>query len=189
MRGLLALLLAALPFAALAQAPSGPDPRTVVGEPSGAPLRGERLEAELERVSSLLRCPSCQGLSVQDSPTEIAQQMRGQVREMLAAGFSEEQILAYFERSYGEFVRLQPPLRGINWLVWLAPLVALLAGGWVVARTLRAPAPAAPDPAPAAAAPPPERTSLPDDPELARCVRRVREIAYGWPGGEPPGGA
>jgi cytochrome c-type biogenesis protein CcmH len=184
-RGLLALLLAGLPLVAIAQASSDPDPRTVVGEPSGQPLSGERLEAETERVASLLRCPSCQGLSVQDSPTEIAQQMRAQVRDMLGAGFTEEQILGYFERSYGEFVRLQPPLRGINWLVWLAPVVALLVGGFVVARTLRAPASAA-VPADHAS---PGRDTLPDDPELARYVRRVREIAYGWPGGDPPGGA
>ena len=41
------------------------------------------------------------------------------MRELLAAGYDQEQILAYFEHSYGEFVRLQPPLRGVNWLVWL----------------------------------------------------------------------
>lgn len=189
MRRLAALLLAALPLAAAAQAPEGPDPRTVVGEPAGAPLTGARLEAEAERIASLLRCPSCQGLSVEDSPTEIALQMRAQVHDMVERGFTEEQILGYFESSYGEFVRLQPPLRGINWLVWLAPIAALLAGAWVVARTLRAPAGAAPEAAPAAATAGPGRGALPDDPELARYVRRVRELAYGWPGGEPPGGA
>ena len=51
------------------------------------------------------------------------------MRELLAAGYDEEQILAYFERSYGEFVRLEPPLRGVNWLVWIAPVVGLLLGG------------------------------------------------------------
>ncbi len=54
--------------------------------------------------------------------------MKARVRELLAAGYDEEQILAYFERSYGEFVRLEPPRRGINWLVWLAPPLALWAG-------------------------------------------------------------
>lgn len=187
MRLFAALLVTALPLAAAAQAPVAPDPRTVVGEPSGSPLSGERLDAEAERIASLLRCPSCQGLSVQDSPTEISQQMRAQVHDMVAEGFTEEQILGYFERSYGEFVRLQPPLRGINWLVWLAPLAALLAGGWVVFRTLRTPAETE---APAAPAPDdgPARGALPDDPELARYVRRVRELAYGWTDGEPPGG-
>jgi len=187
-RGLTALLLTALPLAASAQAPVEPNPRTVVGEPAATPLSGERLAAEAERIASLLRCPSCQGLSVQDSPTEIALQMRAQVHDMVAEGFTEEQILGYFERSYGEFVRLEPPLRGINWLVWLAPIAALVAGGWVVARTLRAPA-ASEAPAATASAESPSRGALPDDPELARYVRRVRELAYGWPDGEPPGGA
>jgi cytochrome c-type biogenesis protein CcmH len=57
---------------------------------------------------------------------------------MLAAGYDQEQILAYFEHSYGEFVRLQPPLRGVNWLVWLGPLLALAAGGFFVTRALSA---------------------------------------------------
>jgi cytochrome c-type biogenesis protein CcmH len=194
-RALATLLLAALPRVALAQAPAEPDPRQVVGEPAAERLSGARLDAEAQRVSSLLRCPSCQGLSVQDSPTDIATQMRGQVKDMLARGFSEEQILSYFERSYGEFVRLQPPLRGINWLVWLAPLLALALGGWVVARTLRPPTPVENAPATegtaagAPAAAPATREQLPDDEELARYVRRVRQLAYGWPDGEPPGGA
>jgi cytochrome c-type biogenesis protein CcmH len=68
----------------------------------------------------------------------MAVNMRGQVREMLAAGYDQEQILAYFEHSYGEFVRLQPPLRGVNWLVWLGPLLALAAGGFFVTRALSA---------------------------------------------------
>ncbi len=80
---------------------------------------GEALLARTEDVAGLLRCPVCQGLSVADSPATMAVNMKAQVREMLAAGYDQEQILAYFEHSYGEFVRLQPPLRGVNWLVWL----------------------------------------------------------------------
>jgi cytochrome c-type biogenesis protein CcmH len=119
----------------------------------------------------------------------MALKMKDEVREMLAAGYDQEQILAYFETSYGEFVRLKPPLRGVNWLVWLAPLVALGLGGSVVAWALRspprgAPATTASPTGEAAAVPGPD--TLPEDPELASYVRRVREIAYGWPGGVPP---
>ena len=108
------------------------------------------------------------------------------MRELLAAGFDEEQIQGYFERSYGEFVRLDPPLRGVNWLVWLAPLLGLVAGGVIVALTLRRPRRAvAEGPAPADPELPGPDT-LPDDPELAEYVLQVREQAYGWPRGVSP---
>ena len=93
-------------------------------------------------------------------------------------------MLAYFERSYGEFVRLQPPLRGVNWLVWLGPVAALLAGGGTVFLALRRSAAAASPAAPTEALP--ARDTLPDDPALASAVLRIRERAYGWPGGVPP---
>jgi cytochrome c-type biogenesis protein CcmH len=171
----------------------------VVGAPAGEKLEGPRLLSETHRVAALLRCPVCQGLSVADSPASMAVNMRHQVGDLLAAGFSEEQILRYFENAYGEFVRLEPPLRGINWSLWLAPLVGLLAGGLVIWWLLRGARPAdaaAPglEPAPtdeAAEAASPSGTAptadpLPDDPDLAKYVRRVRELAYGWPDGVRP---
>jgi cytochrome c-type biogenesis protein CcmH len=145
------------------------DPVALVGPPAGEPLAGAALEARTQEVASLLRCPVCQGLSVEDSPA------------------TQEQILSYFEGSYGEFVRLDPPLRGVNWLVWLAPLGALVLGGVVVSWMLRtrAAAPATRDEAKPLDLP--ARNRLPDDPELVPYVLRVRELAYGWPGGKPPG--
>ncbi len=159
------------------------DPSREMGPPSGRPLSGPDLDARTEDVAGLLRCPVCQGLSVADSPATMAVSMKAQVRDLLARGYEQEQILAYFERSYGEFVRLRPPLRGVNWLVWLGPLAALGIGAWAVRRALgprRASAEASP-------LPPPGPDTLPEDAELARFVLRVREQAYGWPGGRSPG--
>jgi cytochrome c-type biogenesis protein CcmH len=164
-----------------AEAAAQEDPREVVGAPRGTALSGAALDTRTEEVGALLRCPVCQGLSIADSPATMASKMKARVRELLAAGYDEEQILSYFERSYGEFVRLEPPRRGINWLVWLAPPLALLGGLALVRRTLRrAASPASP------AAEVPARDALPADPALARNVLRVRELAYGWPGGIPP---
>jgi cytochrome c-type biogenesis protein CcmH len=183
--GLALASLLALAIPATAQEPAkGGEPAGVVGAPHGRALAGQALDARTEDVASLLRCPVCQGLSVADSPATMAVNMRGQVRELLAAGYDQEQILAYFEHSYGEFVRLEPPLRGVNWLVWLGPLVALAAGAFFVTRALGARHGAT---AAAEQAPLPGPDTLPDDPELARHVRRVRELAYGWPDGRPPG--
>jgi cytochrome c-type biogenesis protein CcmH/NrfF len=115
----------------------------------------------------------------------MAVSMRHQVRDLLAAGYDQEQILQYFERSYGEFVRLRPPLRGVNWIVWLAPALGLLAGGLVVSWALRGPRAAA-GPAEPTAPASQGRDALPDDPALHPYVLRIRERAYGWPGGRAP---
>jgi cytochrome c-type biogenesis protein CcmH len=183
-------LLTLAPAVASAQAPSSAetppalDPRQVVGAPRGRPLTGPERDAATEETAALLRCPICQGLSVADSPTAMAQNMRGQVREMLGEGYDREQILAFFERSYGEFVRLEPPLRGVNWLVWLGPAAGLAAGavavGWALRRSRAAAAP------PAAEPDVPGSLTLPDDPRLAAYVLKVRELVHGWPGGVPP---
>jgi cytochrome c-type biogenesis protein CcmH len=174
------VVMAALAAGAAAQGP-GEDPAQVVGPPRGPRLEGAALDARVKEVAGLLRCPVCQGLSVADSPSTMASNMRAQVKELLAAGYDHDQILAYYERSYGEFVRLKPPLRGVNWLVWLAPLAGLLLGAAVIAWALRAPRAAVAD---VADLPGPD--ALPADPSLARYVLRVRERAYGWPDGISP---
>jgi cytochrome c-type biogenesis protein CcmH len=163
------------------------DPRDVVGPPRGPALSGTVLDARTEEVGGLLRCPVCQGLSIADSPATMATNMKARVRELLAEGYDEEQVLAYFERSYGEFVRLEPARRGINWLVWIAPPLALLGGLALLRRVFSRRASVA-APAVEAADSLPSRGALPDDPELARHVLRIREAAYGWPGGVPPAG-
>ena len=109
-----------------------PDAAQFVGPPKGAPISGALLDQRANEVASLLRCPVCQGLSVADSPSTMAQDMKHQVRELLARGYTEEQILAYFERSYGQFVLLKPKFQGISALVWLLPIAALLFGAIVV---------------------------------------------------------
>jgi cytochrome c-type biogenesis protein CcmH len=188
----LMFVLFALPMAAQAPAPSdeikSPDPKWVVGDPAGPPREGVELDKETARVASLLRCPVCQGLSVNDSPATMAQNMKRQVRDLVAKGYSEEQALLYFERAYGEFVRLEPPMRGVNWLVWIAPIAVLIAGGFlavvVMKRMQRAPRVAGSGSMAGAALP--GRDSLPDDEHLAHYVLRARELAYGWPGGTSP---
>ena len=107
---------------------SAPDASLSVGPPQGQPLTGAMLETRTHEVAALLRCPVCQGMSVADSPSEMAINMKRQVHELLARGYTEDQILDYFERSYGQFVRLKPPFRGVNTLVWVLPILALAIG-------------------------------------------------------------
>jgi cytochrome c-type biogenesis protein CcmH len=188
------LVLFALPPAAGAQDRRAPPvSSSTIGAPKGPPLSGAELDARTADVGALLRCPVCQGLSVADSPATMARNMKAEVREKLAAGYDQEQILEHFERSYGEFVRLEPPMRGVNWLVWLGPLAGLLGGGVAVAWALKRSGRFATSSGAAerdAGAPSlsdlPARDTLPNDARLAAAVRRVRNLAYGWSGGLPP---
>ncbi len=86
------------------------------------------LEDKTEGIARELRCPVCQNLSVADSPSELATQMRGLIRDKLQRGESREQIIAYFVEKYGEWILLSPARRGFNWLVWIAPFAGLLGG-------------------------------------------------------------
>jgi cytochrome c-type biogenesis protein CcmH len=94
-------------------------------------------EDEVQAVARQLRCVVCQNLSVADSPSEMAHQMRDLIRERLATGERPEQVMAYFVQRYGEWVLLAPPARGLNLLLWLAPFGAVAGGLAVVLRLAR----------------------------------------------------
>ena len=114
-----------------------PDAANFVGEPKGAPLSSVQLDHRTSEVAGLLRCPVCQGMSVDDSQAEMAVNMKGQVRELLARGYTEEQILKYFELSYGQFVLLRPKFEGVTSAVWLLPVMGLILGVAIVIVSLR----------------------------------------------------
>ena len=104
--------------------------------------RPQPLTAELrvDRISAELRCPVCQGLSVQDSPSDTARSMRALVAQRVAEGRSDDEIRDEFRRSYGDWILLEPPLVSPSGLVWLAPLAAIALGAWLAWRRSRAPA-------------------------------------------------
>ena len=170
------LIVALLSAAAVSSRPAAaqmkaPDAQQFVGSPKGTPLSGAALEEKAHQVSGLLRCPVCQGLAVADSPAEMAVNMKRQVRDLLSRGYTEEQILQYFELSYGQFVLLRPKFQGVNVLVWLLPLAALLLGFAVVVTKMKKLS-AAPV---AAATPAQNAAEVADDPYLAQ----VRELVGG----------
>src|SRR5205807_8290223 len=82
----------------------------------------------LDRITAELRCPVCQGLSVKDSPSETARQMRDLVAERVREGKTDAEIEAEFRTAYGDWVLLSPPIASWSGLVWLAPLAAVAAG-------------------------------------------------------------
>ena len=94
-------------------------------------------EDQVRDVAANLRCVVCQSLSVADSPSETANQMRAIVRERLAAGETPEQVTAYFVEKYGTWILLAPPRRGFDLLVWVVPFVGLALGLVLVGFALR----------------------------------------------------
>lgn len=85
-------------------------------------------EEAVTAVARQLRCVVCQNLSVADSPSEMARQMRDLIREQLAAGRPPDEVVAYFVTRYGDWVLLTPPARGFNLLLWGLPFLGLVGG-------------------------------------------------------------
>ncbi len=123
--GLCALLLA-LPGAARAQ----------VHASAAQPLPPV-LEQRADKLAHGLRCLVCQNQTLAESNAPLAQDMRKLIRDQLAAGRSDAQIMRFFEDRYGDFVRYDPPFKPITWLLWLGPFALLALGFFVLLRTLK----------------------------------------------------
>ena len=128
MRFVWTLLLTMTLSQAFAQNEAAPD--LLIGEaPLSSPPAEEQVDALTLISAKKLRCPVCQGLSVADSPAEGAKLMKNRIREFVAAGYSDDQICTYFVARYGEWVLLEPPRKGIHWVLWLGPFGLLALGG------------------------------------------------------------
>jgi cytochrome c-type biogenesis protein CcmH len=100
-------------------------------------LKDPVLEARARHISQELRCLVCQNQSIDDSNAELARDLRVIVRERLTAGDSDQAVLAFVEKRYGEFVLLRPRLRPHTALLWLAPFLLLLGVAVVLFRRAR----------------------------------------------------
>ncbi|HEU4879526.1 MAG TPA: cytochrome c-type biogenesis protein [Gemmatimonadaceae bacterium] len=100
----------------------------VVSSAAAAQTSDSTLEARTTAVASTLRCPVCQGESIQDSPSELAQQMRSVVRDRLRAGQTPDEIRAYFVGRYGEWILLEPKMTGLNMVLYALPVVSIIGG-------------------------------------------------------------
>lgn len=94
-------------------------------------------EAQARTLMETLRCLVCQGQSIADSDAEMAGDMRSLVRTRIAAGESAESVRGSLIRSYGDYVTYDPPLRAVTAPLWIAPIVLLLIGGLIAARSFR----------------------------------------------------
>ncbi len=93
-------------------------------------------EATLRAIAEKLRCPVCQGENLYDSQSELAVEMRAIIREQLAEGRGEDEVVAFFVDRYGDYVRLEPPpsLAALWWLPLVLGLPAALLVTWILLR-------------------------------------------------------
>jgi cytochrome c-type biogenesis protein CcmH len=87
------------------------------------------LQARYEHVIRELRCLQCRSESLMDSNMQLAGDLRRQVRELIAAGKTDQEIFTYMTDRYGDYVLYNPPLRPRTWLLWAAPVLLVLGGG------------------------------------------------------------
>jgi cytochrome c-type biogenesis protein CcmH len=87
------------------------------------------LQARYEHVIRELRCLQCRSESIMDSNVQLAADLRRQVRELMAAGKTDQEIFTYMTDRYGDYVLYKPPLRPRTWLLWAAPVLLVLGGG------------------------------------------------------------
>jgi cytochrome c-type biogenesis protein CcmH len=134
------MLMLGMVLLAFAAAPERADAQEAVSDTaiqSPPPETDSVLEARTSALASQLRCPVCQGESIQDSPSALAQEMRALVRDQLAAGRTPDEVKAYFVARYGEWILLEPRARGINLVVYLAPFLVIVGGGLLIAFAVR----------------------------------------------------
>lgn len=124
MKKTLAALMLALPMLAMAEAqPLGDDPA---------------VEARLKALSTELRCLVCQNQTLADSGAPLAEDLRREIRELIAKGMSDKEITDYLVARYGDFVRYRPPLKPQTVLLWAGPALFLVGGAvglwWALRR-------------------------------------------------------
>ena len=99
-----------------------------------SPALADRYRGLVEEI----RCLVCQNQSIADSNADLARDLRSKVDEMLRAGRSDEEILAYMTARYGNFVRYRPPFDAATALLWCGPFaLAVAALAWLLVRVRR----------------------------------------------------
>lgn len=140
--GLALLLGTALVAQAAGPAAVAPPPAS---PPIAQPLYADvAIEARLTALSRELRCVVCQNEALVDSPAELAEVMRQEIRDLMKAGKTDQQVIDFLTARYGDFVLFRPPFKPVTYLLWAGPFLFLALGGlvWFVAlrarRTLKA---------------------------------------------------
>jgi len=92
---------------------------------------------EVNAIAKQLYCPVCENTPLDVCPTQACKEWREEIRSLLAEGKSEAEIKQHFVDYYGARVLAEPPRSGLNWLVYVAPPILIVAGVFILFRALR----------------------------------------------------
>ncbi len=95
------------------------------------------VEARLKSLGEELRCLVCQNQTIADSNAPLALDLRNQIRAQIAAGRSDDQIRDYMVERYGDFVLYRPPFKATTAILWLGPLLLIIAGAAIFFAIVR----------------------------------------------------
>jgi len=95
------------------------------------------LQHRYENINRELRCLVCQNQTIADSNATLAQDLRREVRDMIAAGKTDDEIREFMIERYGDFVLYRPRMSAQNFLLWAAPALLLLIAAVVLVRVVR----------------------------------------------------
>jgi cytochrome c-type biogenesis protein CcmH len=95
------------------------------------------LQQRYEKINRELRCLVCQNQTIADSNATLAQDLRREVRDMIAAGRTDDEIREFMIERYGDFVLYRPRMTAGNFLLWAAPVLLLVVGAFVLVRVVR----------------------------------------------------
>ena len=104
---------------------------------TGKAFDDPELQARYEKLVEEVRCLKCQNQNIRDSNAFLASDLRREIRRMLGEGMSDDEIFDFLVTRYGEFALYRPRMQGKTLVLWLAPLLVLVAGGGTLFVILR----------------------------------------------------
>lgn len=124
---IVAFLTFALSLSALAQVQQVQEPLV---------FENQAQQDRFDKLTRELRCTVCQNQNLADSDAQLAHDLKRQVHEMLLAGKTDAEIKQYMVDRYGDFVLYRPPVQQNTYLLWIAPIILLLIGAWILRASI-----------------------------------------------------
>ncbi|MCU0931084.1 MAG: cytochrome c-type biogenesis protein CcmH [Serpentinimonas sp.] len=122
-----------------AQASQTASPAQPAAAPVAQPIFADAAtEERLRNLSKELRCVVCQNEALSDSPADLADSMRQEIRGLIREGKTDQEVIEFLTARYGDFVLFRPPFKPLTYLLWIGPFVFLAFGAVVWYLALRA---------------------------------------------------
>jgi len=100
-------------------------------------FENQQQQDRFDQLTKELRCLVCQNQNLADSDAQLAHDLRREVHDLLLTGRNDDEIKQFLVDRYGDFVLYRPPVQTNTYLLWVAPLILLLAGAWILRASVR----------------------------------------------------